>query len=231
MKRVVVGFSYVDFSDRKKRLCEKNALTVLADCPSNVFPISFGFLGQHKDYSLLDELKIHHLDILKLNSGETINNNRPLPYIKEMMDNCAKIDCEVFGYINSDIFIPDIVYGLLQYDFDAFILSRSDIAEVDPDDFINGRINIIHGGNQHEGADGFFFKKSWWKKNEGAFPYDLIVGETEWDTCYRHIIKKSPCRYLEARALYHVYHDAKWDINSPGGQNNRNIWEKLRRCR
>jgi len=116
----------------------------------------------------------------------------------------------------------------LQQDFNAYIFSRSDIGEISAKDFIDGKARVIYGGDKHVGVDGFFFKKSWWNENKNKFPCDAILGETEWDTIYRYIIKHSTANYIEKRVLKHVYHDAKWDINSPGGKNNRKIWDLIK---
>lgn len=230
MKNIVVGFSYVDYKDRRRKIAQDNAIEVLSQCPSHVVPVSFAF-KRSDPHKYLSNLNITQLSILNRDSSVTINNTRQLPYIKEMLNYCSKIDCRVFGYINSDILMPDDAYSLLNMDFDAYVFSRSDIKEISPDDFRSStkNIEVIYGGNTHAGADGFFFKKSWWECNKDRFHNDLVLGETEWDTCYRTVIKKSGARYIEARVLYHVYHDAKWDINSPGGINNLKIYEGL--CR
>ena len=229
MSRIVVGFSFVDFFDKRRRLHQETALNILASHPPLVFPVSFGFSKSSQRPKILEELKIPHLNILNKNSSNIINNNRDLPYIKEILDRCSSIDCDVFGYINSDILIPAVVYDILQLNFDAYIFSRSDIGEIDPQSFLEGKINVIHGGNQHSGADGFFFKKSWWNCNRNRFPDNLIMGSPEWDTVYRTVIKKSPCRYLEARALFHVYHTQTWAETSPSALNNIAIWEEIKK--
>jgi hypothetical protein len=227
MKQIVIATNYVDYTDKRRRMAQDVAMQVLSMCPRNqVSLISFDFKGAPEPllFSQLTYSKIHHMPILKRDSFVELDNTRHLPYIKEIFDNCCKIKCDCFGYINSDILIPSSVYNILELDFDAFIFSRSEIAETDLDSFLSPkRPKIIYGGNSHEGADAFFFKKEWWNVNKNSFPNDLVLGETEWDTCYRLLIKKIGARYVEARALYHVYHSPKWDVNSPAGINNRKI--------
>lgn len=226
MNRIVVGFSYVIYNDVRRRLTQENAITVLSRHSEGVYPISLGFYDEKK-YDFLKEVNIPQLNILKRDSAKIINNNRRLPYIKEILECCYKVDCETFGYINSDILVSPVVYDILRMDFDAYMFSRSDIAEVSVEDFESKNIKIIYGGNQHSGVDGFFFKKSWWDISRKKFHDDLVVGDSEWDTYYRKTIKKLDCRYLEARALFHVYHNAKWDVNSPGAQNNIRILNNI----
>lgn len=226
-KQIVVAINYVDYKDPRRRMAQDMALHVLSLRPgTNISLVSFDFPHAPKP-KIFDEYKIEHLPILKRDSSVELNNTRRLPYIKEILGYCNKIKCDVFGYINSDIILIPSVYDLLQLDFDSFMFSRSEIGETDIDSFRDKPVKVIYGGNSHGGIDGFFFSRRWWNINHGKFPDNLILGETEWDTCYRMIIKKIGCRYVEARALYHVYHDAKWDINSPGGQNNIKILNEV----
>jgi hypothetical protein len=228
MKQIVVALNYVDYKDERKRKAQQVALQVLSMHPKPfVSIVSFDFVHT-PETAILESFGIYHLPILKKDSSVFIQNPRKLPYIKEILNCCGKIQCDVFGYINSDILLANKVYDLLQQDYDAFIFSRSDIGEISAKDFIDGKARVIYGGDKHAGVDGFFFKKSWWDKNRDKFPDGLILGETEWDTCYRYIIKHSNAVYIEKRALYHVYHDAKWDINSLGGKNNRKIWDNIK---
>lgn len=230
MKQVVIAINCVDYKDPRRRMAQEVALQSLNFRPSEqVSVMALSFKGDPKP-NALGLLDIHYLPILKRDSSILLNNTRRLPYIKEILDTCAKTKCDVFGYINSDILMPSVAYQILQMDFDAYIYSRSDIGEINIDDWIRGNYKVIYGGNKHSGADGFFFKKSWWNVNRDKFPDDLVIGETEWDTCYRLLIKKIGCRYIEARTLYHVYHDAKWDKNSPAGINNTKILDEIQKC-
>lgn len=226
--RIVISFNYVKYSDKKKALLQDNAITVLSKLQKyvNVVSINFKDEEQHKK---LYELNITQINALSRDSLDIPNNNRRMPYVKDFFNTCYKIDCDVFGYINSDILVPDSAIELLyRYDFDAYVFSRSDTAEVTPEDFQNNNIRVIFGGNSHCGADGFFFKKSWWDINKDKFPNDFIMGECEWDTSYRYIINHLEARYLDARVLYHVYHDAIWKTNSIGGMHNDKIWNSIK---
>jgi hypothetical protein len=230
MKQVVIAISCVDYKDIRRFKAQEVALQSLNFRPKElVSVISLSFVNDPKP-KVLDGLDIHYLPILKRDSSVLLNNPRRLPYIKEIMDICAKTKCDVFGYVNSDVLLPPDAYQMLQMDFDAYIYSRSDIGEATIDDWVEGKFKVIYGGNMHSGADGFFFRKSWWNVNRNKFPDDLVIGETEWDTCYRLLIKKIGCRYLEARMLYHTYHDAKWDKNSPAGANNTKILGEIQKC-
>jgi len=227
-KQIVVAFSYVNYVNNRRKIAQDTAMGVIGMRPrSHVSAVSFDFVNSPKP-KILQEHRIHHLPILKRDSSKLINNTRRLPYIKEILDNCNKVTCDIFGYVNSDILIPMRVYDKFQAsDFDAYIFSRTDIGEVEDYNFVNGKFKAIYGGDHHCGADGFFFKKSWWDVNRDKFPDDLILGSTEWDTCYRTIIKNECRNYLEERCLYHVYHDQTWTLTSPCALNNIKIMEEL----
>lgn len=225
---MIVAFNPVFYENKKRDILQENALRVLKMAPQGIFPISFGFKGD-PIHPLAEELNFDNFNVLKRDSSVIIHNNRRLPYIKELLNYCSKIDCKVFGYINSDILMNNEVYKALNENFDAFILSRYDIAEVSPSDFMKGKIKVLFGGDKHCGADGFFFNREWWIKNQKHFPEDLILGESEWDTCYRIIIKKLTHGHLEKRALYHVFHNQRWEIDSMGALNNTCIYTKLKK--
>ena len=224
MKSVVIAFNYVDFKDPKKKDRQLTAMRVLDATPDWIYPIAFGF---HGDSTSADPYGIHTLNLLRRNSKKTISNTRDLPYIKEILDLASKIDCGKIGYINSDILVGDEFIETIQEDADAFIFPRSDIQEINSTKFLRGAQKAIYGGDQHIGADGFFFDKKRWLKNRDEFPDDLIIGETEWDTCYRRLIARHSSNYIEERVLYHVYHDAKWGVTSPGAKTNIKILEQI----
>ena len=216
---IIVALNPVFFSDPKRAILQENALRVLAKAPKNVFPVSFGFVGD-QDHPLVKELNFPSLNILKRDSKTILKTSKKMPYIDEILNHCAKLDCDVFGYINSDILMGHNVYSILDGDYDAFILPRYDIAEVSPEDFLQGKVKIIYGGNTHCGADGFFFRKDWWIKNGEFFTDKFIIGEPEWDLCYRYIIQRLSKRHLDKRSVYHVYHAASWNGQSIGAKNN-----------
>ena len=234
IKSVIVAFNYADFPDKKKQKRQEIAIDVLRNSPKNIYPVAYTFQGDKVEIDGIDSR-----DVLTKNSALTIGNNRALPYVKEIIDLCYNQSYyiadsnkmnypKVIGLINSDILLGESFYTSIQSDADAFVFSRNDIADVTTEDFLNGKQHIIYGGDTHAGADGFFFNRKWWKKNRGLFPNDLILGETEWDTVYRAIIRKYADVHLENRVLYHVYHDQKWDLISPGAKNNIAIWNKIK---
>lgn len=224
MNTAVIAINYSPFRDIKKANRQHIAMEVISEAPEWVYPIA---LGLDDSVHEAERYGIRSFNILKRNSKVEIGNNRDLPYIKEIMDIVSRIDCGKIGYINSDILVGNEFYEALARDFDAYIFSRSDIAETCSKKFLKRDFKVIYGGDQHIGADGFFFKKEWWLNNRNYFPDDLIIGETEWDTCYRKIIKNIASNYLEKRVLYHVYHDAKWNLTSPGAINNIKIWRDI----
>ncbi|MFA7220044.1 MAG: hypothetical protein WC119_06085 [Synergistaceae bacterium] len=224
MNTAVIAINYVSFQDVKKRNRQHVAMEVLSNSPKWIYPIA---LGLDDSVCEVERYGIRSFNLLRRNSRTGIGNDRDLPYIKEIMDITAKIDCDKIGYINSDILVGNEFYEALSEDFEAYIFSRSDIAETCSKSFLKHDFKVIYGGDKHIGADGFFFKKEWWLNNRNSFPDNLIIGETEWDTCYRKIIKNIASNYLEKRVLYHVYHDAKWGLTSPGARNNIKIWRDI----
>lgn len=223
-----VYFCYVPYKNPKFALNQKRSMQILQHLTKEN-KIKVKSLSLEDEIYDLTEFEIHNYPVLKRNSRKEIKNTRNLPYIKEIL-NYACEDCEdYFGYINSDILI-----GLQKF-FDnfeelkmAYCFSRFEIGEIPYKDFLLGKYKTIYGGDSHSGMDGVFFKKDWWKKNSDLFPDDLILGETEWDTVYRTIIR-SKASYLESKCLGHVYHDPQWNIKTPGAVNNIKIWKEIKK--
>jgi hypothetical protein len=229
----IVAFNPVEYQDKRRAKSQENAILALTFAPNNVFPVAFGFEGD-KPHPLVKELNITTLNILKKDSSKLIGNNRRLPYINEIMDCCCKIDCEVFGYINSDILLNRNVYNTLEpMPYDAYIFERFEVAEFnDIKEVVNCKSfpKKIYGGDKHEGNDAFFFWKKWYLWKKSIFDkYPLIIGETEWDTCYRILIKNTADYIFEDRRLYHVYHDAKWTLDSEGAKHNIAMLKEIQR--
>lgn len=227
--KIIVAFNPAFFKDEKRVVIQRNAFEVLSKLPKNIFPIAFGF-EKDKDHPDVKRFGFKSLNILKKDAKTIVGNDRKLPYIDEILNECSKKDCDVFGYINSDILITHKVNDILHEGGDAFIFSRFDIEEISPLDFRKGKIKITPEGNNHCGADGFFFNREWWIKNNENFTDKLIIGEAEWDTCYRIVIANITNKYIEKRCLYHVYHkDALWVMPGPGAENNHKVHMGLRK--
>lgn len=228
---IVVAFNPVEYQDKRREKAQENAILALSMAPSYIYPIAFGFLGD-KPHPLVKYLNITTLNILKNDSGKILGNDRRLPYINEIFDNCCKIDCDMFGYINSDILLNNDFYRLLGMPYDAYIFSRFEVAEFDQLElFVSGKFlpKTIFGGDKHCGNDAFFFWREWYLDNKDVFDkYQLVLGETEWDTCFRYLIKKLTLHYFEFRTLYHVYHKQIWNVSSKGAINNICVLEKVK---
>ena len=225
-QKIFVGVNCVHFNNPKANHRQKMAMEVLlVNKPDNVEVVNFCYHGEQlKEYKDLNTI------YLKRNSREEMGNDRPLPYIKEIMNHLSKLsnDNDIFGYINSDILLTKEFFNHFE-DEDAFVFSRIEITDIDSvRQFNDDKYKALWGGDTHAGADGFFFRKKWWEENEGKFSWDFIVGESEWDTAYRHLIAHLTNSYVYERALLHVYHDAKWSINSIGAKNNIKLWEQVR---
>ena len=135
--------------------------------------------------------------MLQNDSQKKIGNNRRMPYIKELFDICSHMPCDIFGYMNSDILVKKDFFRVFNGKTDAYIFFKRDIAELSADDFISDKITIVD--QSPCGQDAFFFRREWWLKNRHFFPDDLILGETEFDTCYNSIIQKISKNYIIER--------------------------------
>lgn len=229
MRSILIAINYVNYKNKKLKINQTRALNVLSSLPSYFHIISFDFLKSKKPQEFSDFPRIIYAPILKRNSSSEISNSRDLPYIKEIINKSAENKYDIVGYINSDILLGKEFVSCFHVKKDVYMFPRNEIGEVEPEDFVAGFKKIIYGGDMHAGVDGFFFDRLWWLKYKDEFPDDLILGETEWDTCYRHISKSISDNYLEKRAIYHVYHDSQWNTTSMGAQNNIAIWYNVKK--
>ena len=223
--QLYIGVNCVPFNNQKALYRQEKAMQVLlANKPDNCEIINFCYANEKmKQY---EKLKTIYLT----RNSQDIGNNRPLPYIKEIMDALSDL-CEkqdIFGYINSDILLTKDFFDMFK-DEEAFVFSRTEITNIDSvEQFNKNQYKMLWGGDTHAGADGFFFRKEWWVNNSKHFDNDFILGESEWDTAYRHLIMHLTDNYVNKRELFHVYHDAKWTTTSIGAQNNIKLWEQVK---
>lgn len=229
-RKVIIGVNCAVMRDGKANIRQKVAIDVLLENkPSNAKVVNFCYLDERQE-----QYRNVPTVYLKRNSKDEIGNTRPLPYIKEIFNALASSevcpeDNFILGYINSDILLTKDFFDILHSDAEAFMFGRTEITEVwSVSDFNKERYKPVWGGDSHPGVDGFFFDKDWWVENSHLFHDDLILGETEWDTVYRHIVTNNATDYVYERELLHVYHDAKWSTSSPGAVNNIKIWEQVR---
>ena len=218
--RILVAVNYVDYSEIARKEAQKDALEILATvAPENVQLASFNYL--RSDVKVPERFEI--IRKLKRNSRGTIHNNRDLPYIKDIFNLCAEMDCDIFGYLNSDILVArDFfeTFKTFKENKKIFLFQRLEIKPVKKSEYLNGRFDVRD--DSHPGYDGVFFEKQWWLKNEQRFNDDLVLGEPEWDWYYAKQIGDKN-QTLVKRCLYHVFHKTIWTITSNGAKNNRRI--------
>lgn len=220
----VIAINPVNYSDRRRSLYQNEAIKILINnIPDDFVVLSCLFPNETTKINCKNSKVIY----LERNSRNIIGNNRDLPYIKDIFSFCNEINCHIFGYINSDIILSKDFFNILKRDKDAYIFYRREIGETNVERFNAGDYHRVWGGDKHEGNDSFFFNKDWWDNNSNLFPDDLILGETEWDTCYRTIIVSETKNYYVGRDLCHIFHDQKWDCKSPGAINNLNIFKNV----
>jgi len=222
--KIAICVNYANYQDDNKLRWQRNALEVLAlNAPSSVDLCVINFKEDKVEVPARFEVvrRIHR------NSKKSLNNTRPLPYIKDLLNVCVSRPCDIFGYLNSDILVkPDFFDRFDKRKIGAFLFSRFDISDICVADFQDNREKVIWDG--HPGFDGIFFRKDWWQKYRTGFDPGMILGEPEWDFYYCNQIKQRTRRYFAERVLYHVFHPTIWTLDSPGAEMNRRINGTLR---
>lgn len=222
--KIVLSINYVNFTSGIKKKLQNTAISVVsANSPKNVSLVSFNFTDEMPQ----SPSRFMVFQTLQRDSKILLGNNRRLPYIKDFMDICAKLPCDVFGYMNSDILITKKFFNVFNHKYDAYVFYKKDIESVSATDFIGGKYKVLD--ETPAGVDAFFFHKKWWLENRNFFPNDLVLGESEWDTCYNSIIQKVSSNYYMGRDLYHVVHDRIWNLDSRGAINNMLIWQQIKK--
>jgi len=207
--KILVAINYVDYSDPLKKRLQEDAIRTMIK-RDGIMYVSFNF---ESDQVILPE----HFVVFKTltrDSSKTIDNDRRLPYVKEILDKASEIDSDIFGYMNSDVLLRDDFFDVFKDELDVYMFSRYDI------DSINS-FKIV--GQDHPGFDAVFFKKQWWMDNASCFNANLILGEPAWDDYYCKTVKRYAEKSLIQRRLYHVYHPTIWNVTSNGSKNNINI--------
>ena len=230
--KILLTTNYVGYKVADKKRWQKTALNVMAkNSPSNVMLAFFNYEDETTNIINNNDTSgaFRVFKMLKRNSRKIINNDRDMPYIKEIFNNCSKLPCDIFGYVNSDILINKDFFKVFKNNIDTYIFSRTDINEVSEQDFLKGKIEVSENSYSkglHDGVDGVFFRKKWWLENRDKFHDDLVLGEPYWDWYYRKAIKNNSKRNIEKHNLYHVHHVTKWTFDSNGAKNNTRIWEE-----
>jgi hypothetical protein len=227
MKKIVLVVNWVDFKDSKKKKNQEIAMSVLeTNVPQNVSLYSFNFEGE--TVKLSNRFSV--LYNLKRDSAKEIGNIRRLPYVKEIFDKASIIPCDIFGYINSDILLTNNFFDIFKEDHDVYIFGRYEIDKLV--DFNKGKFRTIKNPyvefGEHPGFDAIFFNTKWWMKNGNNFHNDFIMGEPYWDMYYFKKSKDCTTNILNKRALYHVFHEVIWNVNSNGLKNNENLIRRIK---
>lgn len=221
--RCLIAINYVNYKSEHKRKSQDIAMSVLSKWNSrNTTLVSLNFCDEQINVPSV----FHALPMLQNDAQKKIGNNRRMPYIKEIFDICFNMPSDFFGYMNSDILIQKDFFDVFNKDTDAYVFYKKDIDVSSAEDFLNGNIKVVN--EKPDGVDAFFFRRDWWHNNRRFFPDDLVLGETEWDTCYNSIIQNVTQKHALKRSLYHINHDRVWSIDSRGAINNKLIWDTVR---
>lgn|GEM_PF-3201656 len=224
--KLAIAINYVDYTNADKKERQNVAISVLVkNRPKNSILASFNFPEDQVDVPPVFSV----FKMLQGDAQKDLGNNRRMPYVREILDLCSGLNCDVFGYMNSDILLSKDFFSVFKHPHDAFVFLKKDIEKVGLTDFLNGNIKIVN--ENPYGVDAVFFNTKWWKSHRGLFPSKIVLGETEWDTCYNATIQKDCQNYALERSLYHPYHDRIWTIDSRAAIHNALIWDAVRkRC-
>jgi len=228
LPRIVCAVNYVPkFKDPIKQERQKVAMDVLAENkPSNVEIVSFNFVDEAVEEAHLPSC-FRIFKMLKRDSKKEIGGKISFPFVKEIADLCSQLRrFDYFCLMNSDILLTKDFFNVFNKDIGAYIFYRTDITKVSVKSFNNKDFRVVW--NEHPGNDCFGFQKKWWLKNRQYFHDGLCLGNTEWDTYWRYLIKHLAKNCMIKRSLYHVYHDAKWPLTSEVALNNIAIWNELK---
>lgn len=207
--KILVAINYVDYSNPLKKKLQEDAIKTMIQRDGITY-VSFNF--ECDEVVLPDHFKVYKT--LTRDASKTINNNRSLPYAKEIFNKASEISDDIFGYLNSDILLANDFFDVFIDASDVYLFSRFDVD--------NSRDRKVVS-NVHPGFDGIFFKKEWWENNSNRFNDNLILGEPAWDDYYCKMVRKYADNFLIQRRLHHVYHATTWDVKSNGAKNNINI--------
>jgi len=221
-----VAVNYVDYKELHKREAQEIALSVMA-CNAPLDARLCVFVFEEDNVEVPERFEVHKT--LKLNSKDILGNDRTLPYVKEIMDQASDFNEEAFLFVNSDILLSRDFFKHIRIDIDVHVFYRIEICKTTLLQFNENKFKRYYPVDWHSGNDGFLFRTVWWKNNRNKFPDDLILGETEWDTCYRTITQHETPRHFLTRSLYHFYHDALWTLISKGALNNIRIWQDIKK--
>jgi len=226
--KIILAINYVDYSDASnysRKQCQEIALFVLnLNKPDNVKVVSFNY----PDENVKIPPSFMISKSLKRDPVKDFKAERRLPYIKEIFNSCAEMDCDIFGFINSDILIPIGFFDIFKENKDVYLFNRIDIGEtVGHHKFNDKHFRIIW--DKHPGCDAFFFNKEWWLNNRDNFSNDLIIGEPTWDSYYMAIVPHLTNNYVLKRDVYHTWHEPKWNDKTIGGKHNLDIWNGLKK--
>ena len=222
MKKIAIGTHCVNYRDVRRKRCQNDAMyTLLENKYKEVEVCSFNFEDDVAELPFYFPIS----KSLKRDSKE-LKTDRRLPYVKDIMDLTCEMDCDIFGSINSDIFLHKDFFDLFEEDKDVYLFGRTDIEEVNISKFNSKNFRVVWDG--HPGCDGFFFKKEWWLKNRNHFEDSLIWGEPAWDDYYALLINYLSQNVMTKRAVHHIYHDTVWTHLSVGAKHNIKYLDELK---
>lgn len=151
-------------------------------------------------------------------------SNKKIPFVNEIFDTLANIDCDYFIFINNDValsnrFVNTIVNNSKK---DCFPASKLHFLKFDSinDPFPEPESVSVHG------FDGFGIKNNWWKQNRHRFA-NLLLGHAYWDTYFfAKCMLYGDCIVLNKPPLsiFHLDHKSNSMLESSGNRYNETIF-------
>ena len=204
-----------DFNNREqmcvdsiRKICKKH---------SNVLPVSVTY--KNEDYILNDFKNIHALERENINLAK-----KKLPFVNDIFDILASLDCDYFIFINSDVAVSDrFIKAILQNpDKDCFPATKLHFTKLDS---INDKDAVPQSVSVH-GFDGFGIKKEWWLKNKNKFK-PLLLSRAYWDTYFfAKCMIHGECKVLNKPPLsiFHLDHKSSSMEEDPGNIYNQDTF-------
>lgn len=169
--------------------------------------------------------RIQTLDVLSRHSGHVTDGNKELPFVNDIFNALASVDCDYFIYCNSDVIVnSNLIKHIKQNEPACVACSRLDIHDIDSfDRVLNKQITPVR--YEIAGFDAFVFSKKWYNQHMELFR-DYLIGQPCWDQVYATIIKIYGDGVEFSNKLpphcFHIHHEQTWQLeDTPEKQFNK----------
>ena len=157
--------------------------------------------------------RINTLNVLDRDSTSVTGGSKKLPFVNDIFNSLAHLDCDYFIYCNSDVIVnANLLKFINSNQPDCFACSRLDINNIKSfDDVLNKQIQPIR--YEIAGFDTFIFSRHWYKKHNSLFR-DYLIGQPCWDQVYATIMKiygdNTDFGNSFPPYCFHIHHEQTW---------------------